>query len=207
MAHTLATMRARVIARSTTDTNDTLLTSAQINLYINQALQQMSLEADWPWQKVTDYAQALLSGASSFTPGTGWYRTVSLTNATTGEPLVRYAPKVLDRYIGQGRPILYAPDGLIVRTAPAADQAYTLIHRYFRHESVLSADGDTPLIPEVYSQAVIEWAAYQALTQGNSVERADRALRDFRASLQRIKDNANQGSDPLRVSNRPGGWL
>ncbi len=104
-------------------------------------------------------------------------------------------------------PLQRRADGLVIRVAPTADQAYTLIHRYFRYEPVLSADGDTPLVPEVYSQAVIEWAAYQALTQGNSVERADRALRDFRTSLARIKDNANQGADPLRISNRPGGWL
>ncbi len=207
MAHTLATLRARVRARAASNSADSLLTDTQLNLYVNEALLQISLEADWPWQKVIDATQTVTVNNGTFTPPTGWYRSASLTYADTGQPVERRAPKYLDRVIGQGRPLYWAPDGGVISVRPVADGTYTFIHRYYRSEPNLSADGSTPLIPEVYSRAVVEYASYLALTQGNSAGRAAQCLADYASSLRRIKDNVNQGSEPLRVTPRPGGWL
>ncbi len=208
MAHTLATLRARVQARSASNGADSLLTSAQLNDYVNRALAQMTVEeVDWPWQKVIDAAQVLAVGAQQFTPPAGWYRTASLTLKDTGIPLERRAPKYLDRVVGQGRPEWWAPDGAIIAFRYMADQNYTAIHRYYRFEPVLAADGDTPLIPEAYSQVVVEYAAYLALTQGNSVGRAAQALADFQREIRILKQHVNQSGEPLRITARPGGWL
>ncbi len=207
MAITLATLRARVRARAASNSSDSLLTNAQLDLYINAALQQFTLEADWPWQKVIDSTQVLAVNTGVFTPPAGWYRSQSITHSDTGYPLERRAPKYLDRVLGTGRPEYWAPDGAVISFRSLADRNYTVIHRYFKAEPGLSADGDVPLVPEVYSQAVVEWAAYQALTQGNSVGRAEQALADYQRSIKRIKDNCNQGAEPLRITQRPGGWL
>ncbi len=207
MAHTLSTLRARVRARAASNGADSLLTDTQLNLYVNQALQAVSLEADWPWQKVIDATQTVTVNNGTFTPPAGWYRSQSLTHVDTGEPLERRAPKYLDRVVGTGRPWCWAPDGVVISVRPVADGTYTLVHRYFKSEPTLTGDSSVPLIPEVYSQPVVEYAAYQALTQGNSVGRAAQAWSDYQTSLRRIKDNCNQGSDPLRITPRPGGHL
>ncbi len=207
MAHNLGTLRARVKARVASTPGDSLLTDAQINDFINRALQNFSLEQDWPWQKTVE-TRVVTVGADSFAVPTGWYRTESITHQDTGWPLERRAPKYLDRVLGQGRPEFWAPFGagtILLRYAP--DQTYSLTHRYMKLEPTLSADGDAPLVPEAFSQAIVDWAAYQALTLGNSVSRAQAAMVDYIASLKRIRDNNNQGAEPLRITVRPGSWV
>lgn len=195
-------------ARCASNVSDSLLTDTQLNAYVNQGLARMTVEeTDWPWQKVIDSAQSLTINTSSFTPPSGWYRTSSLTHLDTGVPLERRAPKYLDRVIGQGRPELWAPDGAIITFKCTANQTYTVVHRYFRVEPTLVADADVPLVPEVYSQAVVEWAAYQAMRQGNRQQQADAALVDFRASIKTLQKHVNQSGEPLRITQRPGGWL
>ncbi len=207
MAHTLATLRARVKARIASTPGDTLLTDAQVNDFVNRALATLSLEQDWPWQHSVAY-QVLAVGTSGFAVPTGWYRTESMTHIDSGQPLVRLAPKALDRIIGEGRPDCWATAGVSALMFRAtADQNYTVAHRYMRVEPLLTLDTDVPLVPEHYSQAVVEWAAYQCLTEGNSSGRAAQAMVDYQLSLRRMRDNANQGSEPLRVTIRPGGHI
>ncbi|HYF46988.1 MAG TPA: hypothetical protein VD926_12300 [Acidimicrobiales bacterium] len=205
MAYDVAALKTRIRDRAGLTTSDSLVTSAVLLRLINAGLNTIALEADWPWLRVKT-TLTTVAGTDEVSPPSLWLRTISLTHADTGEPLVRRHIKVLDRVPSttQGRPYLYAVDGgkLTLRYTP--NGAYSLVHRYVKSETELVADEDVPLLPEAYSQGLVEWCAAKALTMKKETERAQEAKMDYGAWLKRARDNINQGREPLRVEVRPG---
>ncbi len=206
MAYTTAELITALEDRAELDPNSVLMTAAVKLRLINRALAQVTLEADWPWLRSSASAVSVAGTATLVLP-TGWIRSLALTETVTGEPMLRRPVRILDRNTGRGRPYLYAVDGSVLTLSPTPDAVYTYTHRYLRSEPVLAA-GETPLMPEVYSQGIIEWAAIKAFqrTQADPAK-VTQAVLDYKEWLTRAKDNINQGREMLRIEPREGAWF
>ncbi len=206
MAFDMTEIIARVRDRAELDATSTLMTSTVLMRMINQALEQVSLEADWPWLRASVSAVTVANTRTIALP-TGWIRTLSLVETATGDSLVRRPVRKLDEEVSTGRPYMYAVDGNVLSVAPIPATVYTYTHRYVRSEPVITdATGGVPLIPQVYSQGIVEWAAIKAFQRTKQVDKAATALTDYQQWLTRVRDNVNQGKEPLRVEPRPGAW-
>lgn len=204
MTYLAADLITAVRERAELDTSSTLTVDAMLLRFINRALAQISLEASWPWLRASASVSSVI-GTNTLTLPTGWLRTHSITDTVTGYPLQRRASRVIDRQPGTGRPEIYAVDGSVLYLAPVPTEVVAYTHRYSRSEPELTTGA--PLIPEVYSEGVILWAAARAFTRNKQPDKAAIALSDYAAWLVRVKDNCNQSAEVLSVEPRPGGWL
>lgn len=197
----LSDLETAVLDRTGYLSTDSLLTTAVLDRFINRALFAFSLGGDWPWLYVNE-TKAL--STATFTPTSGWRRTVDLVHQDTGEPLVRRAVRVLDQIPATitGRPSLYAISGGVVNVRVVPDGPYNLTHRYIRTEPPV-ASGNV-LTPWEQSDPIVHLAAAKAFTLKKDMVRAQEAKVDYATALRRIKDDINQGRELLRVEVRPG---
>src|SRR5213595_114407 len=103
---TATTLLARVRNRASVLANDTGLPNATLLDLINEALQDLSIESDWPWlQKIQTLTAT--PGSRSITPGVGgdWAFTRALVETATGYPLTQRQPIELFEVISTGRPV------------------------------------------------------------------------------------------------------
>lgn len=206
MAFTLTDYEQRLIDRLSTVSGDTQLTQAVRFRAINDALAQICLERDWPWL-LTSETIATVAGTSTSALPARHIRTDSITETATGISLSRRSQIELDQVIYQGPPRIYHIDGSAITFKPIPNGVYSLTHRYRQFEAQLTSGSNTPLIPDLYSRGVVEYAAILCLRQVKEFERSAEAEKDYGAWLRRVQDNVNMSREPIRVRVRPGSWI
>lgn len=206
MAFDLSYLDQRVVDRCGVATTDTRLTQAVRFRAINDALEQISLERDWPWLLTSETITTVANTATSALP-TNYLRTDSIVNTTLGTALRRTNLIDIDTLSYTGIPVLYHSSGLTITLAPTPDAVYSLKHRFHRTEPALTTGASTPLIPQVYGRGVVEYAAMLLLKQVREADMAAIAERDYMAWLKRASDNSNASREPLRIRCRPGAWF
>lgn len=169
---TNANLRVKVQQRLGRPTTDAVLTSTILTALVNEALDYLSVEADWEWLEKSETITTV-NGTQSYSVAADCRRTVSLLNPE-GFPIPR-KPIHEVRMMGtaSGTPRMFSPykNALIVRPIPSGAEAFT--HLYIGGETDLSADGDTPLLPAVWDPTLIAKACeLAAMREGNSTEAA-----------------------------------
>jgi hypothetical protein len=157
---TLATLRNPVRHKVGLSDNDAAAPDAIVNEVINEALQSITTEKDWPWL----YTEA--SGSPDLAlPGT-YDRTIFLT--VNGRDLEPRSPRDLARFRStsagvavSGIPEFYtfAGTNLKLSPSPASGTVYPYIHAFYQTEAALVADADTPKLPSQYQGWLVTRAA------------------------------------------------
>jgi len=182
---TLATLRTSVYTKMGIPTTDGLLTSTKVNAFINEALNQLEGEGIWQWQEATETLSAVVTNATLTPSSTNYGRTVALT-IPGGDPLELKPIAFLDKLVNaSGPPVFYGfwAGQLLIR--PKADASYSFTHRYLKREVALVADGDTPLVPDRWSPAVVEYAASLAYRSMNDADNAARCVSAYQDWVRR----------------------
>lgn len=201
---TLAQIRAAAQLHGNFQTTDTKLTTSNWTSIINRALRQITLEHDWFWLRTSE-TLTCTAGTATLTPGTGFLRTLSLTHTDTGLPLSLKDSSELDRITRTGRPVYYDIDNATILISPNPDAAYTIKHRFIRVETVLSADGDVPLIPLEMSEGLILYAVQLAFESIKQHTDALATAKEYGKWLQRTTDQNARSREPFSIRVRPGG--
>lgn len=137
------------------------------NEWINDVLQSVALEDEWPWLRTTQSFSFVASQNAYTLPST--CRSVLAVFDSNGNRYDPAAQADLDTYSTSD--VSIAPqfgDGghfyavtnttiYIVPTPTASSGTFTV--RYIQDETTLSVDGDTPLIPAAYQRSVVELVA------------------------------------------------
>lgn len=205
MALTLTTLRARALDRVATHAGDTYYTTTRLDLAINAALQQITSEFDWPWLQ-TSLSFPLVNGVSSYALGATFLRLKSVTLSDIGQPLQQRSISEIDQIIASvtGVPNVYAifSGNLEVRPTPSA--ANTLLIRFYQVEPILVNPSDTALIPENYSDGVLDYVAYLLYRGRKEPDKSAEAFTGYRLWVKRTQDNVRQSKEPTRIIVRPG---
>lgn len=190
----LSTIRELVYERSDVTSNDPKAQAATVNRFINAALRQRSTEFDPYWLGTSDTITA--------TVGDGDYPLTDLENFSKLRrikdadlnPLEHVGINLIDKYqrYARQRPIVYAVDGTSLLIGPLPDTSYVLTVYYYRVESPLVADTDTPLLPTQYTDWLVSNAALllcKKLRRQEQITMLDADLRDWN---RRIRDDMRQ---------------
>jgi hypothetical protein len=201
----LSAMRTAVLTRLGTPGGDGFYSTAQLNDFVNEALQTVSTEHDWPWLAVTT-TFTTTAGTATYTVPSNWQRTKALT--VDGQTSLQLRSLTEIREIlstAQAEPEMYAifPDSTII-LRPVPNSAYTVIHDYIAQEPILSSDSETPLMPAQFHYAVVEFAVYLAHMREGRMPDAQIRLAAYQGWLDRMHDNRRRSSSPIRVRVRPG---
>ena len=161
---------------------------------INEALQYVSTQHDWPWLHVTEEFTTTADEAT-YHPSGRWRRTreVRVDDQTY--------PAVAD-VVGDQTGYLAGPGGLILSPTPSGE--LTVRHRYVRHEVELVADDDITLLPARHAGAVVSLAcAYALIRTGDPRSKLHEAAGE-RALIQMRKEHARAHMAGARIAVRPG---
>lgn len=184
---------------------DAFFTDPILDDLVNESLQVLSMEEDWPWLQVAT-TFATVSGTRGYTPPAGWNRTKALGidgyDALQWRSLqeIREVPTATT-----GVPQYYTVFAEQVLLAPIPNGVYTILHDYVKIEPDLTLATDTPLIPTQFHHAVVAYVAHLAHLRAGDAQMASAALADYQGWLSRMRNHRRRSSAPLRVRVRPGG--
>jgi hypothetical protein len=204
---TLAELRTAVRTRIGNPSTDGFFSDAQLNDLVNEALQAISIEDDWPWLQTSENI-ALVAGTAAYTPTAGWVRTKQLF-IQEGDPLTFVSLAEIDAYgiQNRGTPDVYTIYGDQVLVRPVPQVAATLIHQYNKSEPLITVDGTSPLMPVIFHYAIVAYAAHLAQKRQGDLAQADAELRDYKEWYKRMVSFRRRSQVPMRVRVRPGSWL
>lgn len=156
---TLAEFRTEILETAGLAADDARFPEATLNRIINRALRSLSAEHIWPWQ---DDSETLVTVADtgSYAPAAAWVRTKRLVY--DNYELQEMQPEAAQPFLsGTGAPVAYYIEEDEIHIVPVPDGVYSIQHVYESDEPELTSDGQSPLLPERYS----DWLVYTALVQ------------------------------------------
>lgn len=202
-ATTLTALDTRLILRVGTHSTDTRLTETVRWSTINDALQDLCLERDWPWMNAVETITTAAADNDYDVPA-AYLRTRSIVDTINHRELTQVSPAEIDLVTGTGAPQFYWVDGDSIILSPTPSGVFTLKHRYIRTESALASGGSAPLVPLVFTRGIVELAAKYAFLAVKDPVRAMEAEKNYLEWLQRAQGNARQSREPYKIRVRPG---
>lgn len=214
---TLPLLRSKVLTRISANAADSYLTSDILDALINEAVQQVVSEADWPWLGTktsfngvvgqTDYVLSTILGPT-------WYRVHSIYDTVTGNLLDIRAVQEMDRLnfpVGatQGNATQYSIFGDILVLGPAPMDTRLLTVRWYQREPLLVGDNDVLIMPNTanWYTGIVEYAAYLALRSVREDTRAESAYTAYTRWIARVRDEKLRWHESIRVRVRPGSMI
>lgn len=184
--------------------------------WINFVLDEIALERNWWWLDKSSTVSVTAGTATYALPADvrGIYSVVDsdgylYDEASTRDLVIYDRQDEVVVSFGTGR--FYSMDGANIRLAPTPGSATTLTVRYWGGEPDLVADGDTPLLPSPYHQAVVELVSLLVMQRRGS--RIDSAKAEgyadmFKTLIRKMNGQALRRQGVSRVPRiRPGsGW-
>lgn len=185
--------------------SDTFYTQPVLTDLVNEAVQAISSEADWPWlQTSTSFSTS--SGTGTYTPPADWVETRALCidgydamEYRTIAEIREYPTTVTDV------PSVYTVSGDAILLRPVPGGTYTVTHDYVKNEQTLVTPADVPLMPTQFRYSIVHMACHLAFLRSGDVNRATAALADYNGWKQRMLRQRRRSGGPIRIRVRPGG--
>ncbi len=203
----LAQLRDSVRTRLGVPAGDTFFTDPVLTDLINESLQAISAEADWPWLEIST-TFATVNGTATYTPPADWSRTRSLCidgfDALEWRSLAEireWPTNIIDA------PRYYNINAEQITLRPVPGSVYTVTHDYLKDDQTLVTDADVPLMPSGFHYSIIAFACHLAHQRSGDAQRAQAAMGDYQGWVKRMVSQRQRQSGGLRVRVRPGGGL
>ena len=167
----LSDQRTEVLELLGIPDGDPFWPTAKLNRFINRALRQISTAHDWPWLQV-EATIPLVQGTRDYAVPADWRKTLSLT--INGDDLDYFSKRASVKYrqYDTQRPVIYTYQAGNLQFLPVpGTSGLSDEHLYIRHEPLLVADVDVPLLPDAYSDYLSVTAAKRAAASMGDTER------------------------------------
>lgn len=182
----LGVMETAVRSRMGIPTDDAMYTDTPLDLDINSAIHHIESLFDWPWLEAEETIAAV-AGTDNYAPIATWLRTIALQIGDYPSLQRIGIEELRAMSASAGRPFFYAVnrEKLWVRPVPAVN-TLSFTHTYIRTETDLANDADLPLMPAIWHQAVVEFAAHLGFRRLKKSQQAQEAKADFDGWVQRM---------------------
>lgn len=202
MSTQLQNLRAAVRLRCGIPDTDQAITDTDIDSFINDALNRVSMAADWPWLEALDTI-ALTDTDTTYTFSFATVRRwVSFSNKFGHTLEERPVGNVIamQKVYGDGVPMFVGFEGPDVYFAPGSSGSQNIEGIYVGYEAALSNDTDTPSLPAEYDEVVIWYASHLVFLHRRMDNESTTALAQFKDVLADMIRNA-----PVRARSIGGG--
>ncbi len=207
-ALTFATMLTAVRTRLGNPATDGFYSDAQIGDMVNEGLQVVASEADWPWQRATT-TFSTVSGTATYDPtaASGWMKTRALCINGYDSMQERHLQEIREWDTATtGVPIYWCLDNELINLRPVPNAVFTVIHDYMKIEPELTSTAE-PLMPAQFRWSIVEYATYLALLRAGNSAGAGGAKAAFDTWLSKMADHRRRTSGTRRIRVRPGSGL
>lgn len=202
----LAAMRQACRNALGVPSTDPLVSTSKLDGWLNDALQELSVERDWPWLFHTDATNtATVADQAAYTLPSDWRDTVTVT--INERPLRRITVgthQAFDTYGDWHTDYHYSvmSGSLTIDPAPAA--VLDLVHVYIRDEAVLAGDSDEPYLPSRWRHALVRRACASCCLANDDAGGHDRFRGEYDAWVRKMLRHTQPKP---RVYVRPGSML
>lgn len=175
---------------------------AALNEVINDAVQMIGTEGDWPW--LERYSSLVLQpGVATYVMPSDWQRTRSLTLDGEEVPFVsvRDIDDTKDETIG------YSTSGDSFTISPTPTRAGTVKMRYLAAENTLTDDSHSPKMPAQYHGAIVAWCVAELKRRKGDLRAAETYDEVYRNWVKMVRKGITRASGPRRIRVRPGGGI
>jgi hypothetical protein len=197
----LSEMRAEVQAHGFTMT-----TTTRIDRWLNEAYVTIARRTRLQQFEATQ-TLAFSSGTQSIALPSNLGSIVSVTVASTGQPLGRLTGALVDTQVGTaaGSPQGYYLTGGNIVIFPQPSAATNVTLRYLAEPTLLSGTTDVPNLPVAYHDALVAYAVSRGYRQEDDPQQAAAFMADFDRRLAEmiVSERAENIDGPKRV---PGMW-
>ena len=186
---------------------DVTLDQNHLTVYVNQALNEISTEHDWPWLDASETI-ATIAGTATYTPATNWVRTKEL-KVVDSYPMQLVGQVDLDTQwptTGVAEPSIYSIVNSLISVRPYPDGVYSMTHRYVKRETELASGTDTPVMPTQFHGSIVARATIFAARRLRLPKVADMWTPDVDRWSKLMRDDQRRARGSLRVRIRPGLW-
>lgn len=185
--------------------DDPFWTTASIEDAINVALQQIAQSGSWRW------LQALATGNTVANTETitvaGLERAIGVVLTATGAELQQSAITDILSDTRRGRPSSFCLFANAIRLRPIPDAVYAYTVAYTREELALAGNSDEPLLPQQYDGALVAKACAILSQRANDARRVALFEGEYATWEKTMRDANRTTRGPLRIRERPGGWV
>lgn len=179
---------------------DALLTSTIVGANVNEALQEINSEEDWPWLNATE-TLTTVAGTQAYALNALWLRTRSVT-VLDDYPLERYTEKELTDFwpfsSSTARPQGFAIEGGQILFGPIPNAVYSVRHRYVKMEATI-ASTTVPLMPAQFHSSIVELAMHITLKRSREDARSQEALASYQRWLSKMRKERRRHTGPGRI--------
>lgn len=200
----LEQLRDAVRVRLGTPENENFYLSQQLDDLVNEALQTISVENEWPWLQVaTTFNTA--TGTRFYAPPTNWQLTKALS--IEGQDALFYIDLQESRNWPddvQDIPLYYTIYTEQIYLSPTPSAIYTIRHDYIRQEPRLIDNSDTPLMPPQFHYSIVAFACHLAHLRAGDLPRARAAQDEYNAWKKRMEERRMRTASTLKTRVRPG---
>lgn len=193
----LAGLRQEVLSRLGLPANDAMAATADLNRAINAALTEYAVEFDWPWLALETTLTTVNGTRTSALPT----RFVRALYAYVGDEELEYrSMRDVIPYVGDSdQPRFYTGSAGSIVWVPTPNGAYDVVFGYVQSEPVLTADGDTPLLPAPYHDYIVVKAARKIATRLKDTEMVTLLRAEEQDWLRLMRGEARRTASPGRL--------
>lgn len=175
---------------------DPLIMSAWLGAAVNTALQVCSSEKDWWWLLSSTTFQ--FNGGQAAMPSDLLKVEAIQAYSTYLEPVSRR--DMLDQLnVPLPAPVGWTVIGNVLWLVPAPDGLIDARLLYYRAEPTLVGDADVPLMPAVFHDKLVAYAAYLGYLRRQDPVRATQQLADYQQWVKRTDADQSPVKGPRRV--------
>ena len=202
----LIVLRRQVRNRIGVPVTDGFHTDDRIDDAINAAISSVEAEARWPWQE-TVATPTTVADTETLTMPSDWRVTRSIHIGD--DELYQRSPSDLYTWNDndRGRPQIWTLVGGQVRLRPIPDQAYDIVHIYYKQPTVVVDDNDEPDMPTHFTEAIIAKAAELLAIREDDRAAASAHLAEYMGWVQRMRKATRLTTKPVRIRVREGSWI
>jgi hypothetical protein len=199
VATTLADLRTKVLYRLGLPTTDAMVPNADLDQSINNGLDAMAADYDWPWL-YSEYTANTTPGTNLFSTGDKqrvlWVAYGSdLLTLSTQEDMIRFADRT-------GQPTYWTSAANALYVHPVPDAAYTLKVAVIQVTTPLTTGTDVANVPDMYSSLAVIYAAMEHAVRLKDTKLFSMLSAQKDAWLKRVKDNARFEAGTVRIRTR-----
>lgn len=205
MATQLSEIRTEILETAGLASDDSRFPDATMNRIVNRALRAINAERDWPWnQRQTNLTTTANVQFTNFPTQLSKVLRLEID----GRNLQQVTPQEGGTYSQlTGEPHVYWVEHDKIHWGPVPDGTYTVYCAYHGYEDALSADGDTPNLPDRYIDWLVQTALVQISQRIRDTDLYSMADRERRAWSRKAADDARRSAASSKVKSRDDWWI
>jgi hypothetical protein len=193
MALDFSALKTEVYARGLSYLNDGGSGATRVSRWINDSMHEINELADWPFLQTSTTGTAPLTVSDL-------RKVEAVTDSTNKVELEHRSRRDLIRDINDltitGQPeTYYVTGGTVVNVWPASTSVSLTVY-YFKYATDLSANGDVPLIPDRFRQAIVDYAVARGLRDAGDLTGAAEARQAGDALVARMAESLGMLEPP-----------